>query len=271
MTKRLEFTKDQITTITDLYFNKHLSSNKIGEMLGMPGEWVRKAIKRNGLRLRTTSTDRANALYIVDDTVFDEIDSEGKAWALGFILSDGHVTDSGNIMFSQSASEMDMLENIKTVLSSNAPIKEKGQYRTLTITSAKIGSRLREMGIGKNKSRGYDFDKVISFIPDTYMRHFLRGMFDGDGSIRIYKYPYFKKHSAHFGFTNIYDAVYYMSEFLGLKTKIVKECEYAYTCVSANRGKIIEIYKSLYDGAKYFCKRKKDAFEQLIEIYKKEG
>ena len=127
------------------------------------------------------------------------------------------------------------------------------------------------MGIGKNKSRGYDFYKVLSFIPNTYKRHFLRGMFDGDGSIRIYKYPYFKKHSVHFGFTNIYEAVYYMGEFLGLKTKIVKECEYAYTCVSANRGKIIEIYKSLYDGAKYFCKRKKDAFEQLIEIYKKEG
>ena len=62
-----------------------------------------------------------------------------------------------------------------------------------------------------------------------------------------------------------------MSEFLGLKTKIVKECEYAYTCVSANRGKIIEIYKLLYDDAKYFCKRKKDAFEQLIEVYKEEG
>lgn len=48
-----------------------------------------------------------------------------------------------------------------------------------------------------------DIDSDAKIRNDSHENHFIRGMFDGDGSIRYYKYGYQKSPRYHFGYTGL--------------------------------------------------------------------
>lgn len=53
-----------------------------------------------GYQLRRVGKDRINNKYYVFEEFFEQINSEEKAYILGLILSDGHISKNGSIMFS---------------------------------------------------------------------------------------------------------------------------------------------------------------------------
>ena len=44
-----------------------------------------------------------------------------------------------------------------------------------------LGTRLKELGVSSNKTYGW----IIPEIPMEYISHFIRGLFDGDGSFNL--------------------------------------------------------------------------------------
>lgn len=170
-------------------------------------------------------------------------------------------------MFSQRNDERDVLEKIREEFKSNHPIKPKGtKYSSLSISSAPMCRKLVDMGLNNNKSHGFDFDKLLTYVPEEFSRDFIRGMFDGDGSIRIYKYDYFSKHTYHLGFTGIQPLCDYVYERFGLNTKIANEGNGIYTVVSACRADIVRIGHFMYDDATIYMNRKKETFERVYAL-----
>lgn len=224
-----------------------------------------------GYKLRQVGEGRSNSKYHANIHFFNEIDNEYKAYVLGFILADGHVSKAGNLIITLKSDDIDILEKINRAMDSNYPIrKTRDKYSTLVISSKYICDRLNEIGFNNRKTYGFDFDKLIKTIPEELYIHFIRGMFDGDGCIGYYKYNYNKKHSFHFGYTGLLEVVTFIKDFFDICTKNVQETELVYTGTSKDIHKIIEIKNQLYNNAHIFMERKYNIFCEIEKIYRDE-
>lgn len=141
--------------------------------------------------------------YNINENIFQSIDNENKAYWLGFILADGSVQirKSGQaiLKLSLAIEDKDHLQKFLNFIESDMPIKEylvgneantkKSKSCEITITSKKIVTDLGKLGIGPRKS----FTVEIPSVREDLVRHLIRGIWDGDGSVlfknRNNKYP----------------------------------------------------------------------------------
>jgi hypothetical protein len=120
-----------------------------------------------------------NALAV--ETAFDTW-SPIMSYILGFMVSDGNVSKDGKgISWAQSHDYgKSHLEKLLPFVGGNVygPCPEDG-YR-LVVYSEKLNAKLQSMGIPPKKSLVMGFPAV----PDEFLDHFIRGVFDGDGCVR---------------------------------------------------------------------------------------
>ena len=115
----------------------------------------------------------------INDAFFDEINTEAKAYILGYITGDGCVTPR---VFSISSKDVENLYHMRAEMQGKGGIgyaKETGVY-TYQQNSPAICEKLISYGIGPNKT--YLLEKVTAEIPPDLVHHFVRGYFDSDGS-----------------------------------------------------------------------------------------
>lgn len=135
----------------------------------------------------------------VNSHYFETIDTPEKAFLLGFIMADGSIRrDSYQLTISQKESESWWLLNmIREFIQPDA--------KSLTISDFQISTDLRLKGIIPNKtyeSTSDTVDLLWNSVPAEYKPDFLRGLLDGDGSIRwFYQKPTSKTQSCHIQFT----------------------------------------------------------------------
>jgi hypothetical protein len=135
--------------------------------------------------------------HTVNDSFFDDL-NEKSAYLLGFIYADGNVNynpDKGYYALTITASAKDKghLENLRILLSSTKPLlfsSKTNSYR-LIANSKKLCQSLIGLGAIPKKSLIVKFPN----LPDNLLRHFIRGIIDGDGNVRYVKRkrsPYFE-------------------------------------------------------------------------------
>lgn len=248
--------------VVDKYINQGRSTNSIAEDYGCYGTTVGMHLKRWRIPIRT---QRYNNTYSVNTHFFDTIDSEEKAYIVGLLLSDGHISKNNKIML--TLKDLDLIEKYRAAMGSNHRVSKDryGNY-AMTFTSIEISNKLREMGFHNRKSYHIDINRILEHIPPELEHHFVRGLFDGDGSIRIYRYDYLNKPQLHFGFTGLDSVVQYVKDFLGIKTKTVVESELTRTCVSSCRKTICSIFNILYKDATIYMDRKWNTFNEIINM-----
>ena len=187
--------KDFSNDIIDLYLNKKLSTSQIAKKYNCKKSSVYRILKLNGVKLRTISESQRK--YDIGQSFFDVIDTEEKAYVLGFLYADGTNNPiKGRFQIGLAIYDRDILEKIRIALKSNAPLKIKKGYNikgsnyvgsptaTLYINNKKLSQKLNDLGVIHNKTYVLEFP---DFIPDNLLRHFIRGYFDGDGSCTIGK------------------------------------------------------------------------------------
>lgn len=139
--------------------------------------------------------------YEFDEFYFETIDTEQKAYILGFICADGHVsTDTNRLRITIATKDEDLLEKIKGCIPTDRDISRqtvKSQFSygkpifyksTIEYCSKIMVNTLTSKGLDQNKTCTLS-SKIIEFIPKELIRHFLRGYFDGDGNV-MYGYRY---------------------------------------------------------------------------------
>lgn len=242
-------------------YNDGISSNQIANFYKCDLSTILRQLKRWNVYIRK---ERYNALYRVNTNYFKEIDSEDKAYFLGLIISDGHI--SKNNIISLCMKDRDIIEKFKECIQSEHPIKlNKDNNPVIYIHSKEIADDLRNIGLNNRKSYYLDIKKVLSFIPKAFEKDFVRGLFDGDGSIKIYNYNYLNKPQYHFGYTGLLNIVEYIKTFFNIERKIVKESDITYTTITRDKNKIIECYNKMYDKATIFLNRKYETFQSIIK------
>ena len=131
--------------------------------------------------------------YDLDEHIFDTIDTEEKAYWLGFLYADGYNHESKTcISLKLQYNDIEILEKFKNFLKTNVPIykwtrttqvnKIEKDYCEVNICSVYLSQQLAKLGCVQGKTYTLEFPY---FLDKNLYNHFLRGYFDGDGCISI--------------------------------------------------------------------------------------
>lgn len=156
-----------------------------------------------------TDIEKANyrRAYSVDDDYFENIDSQKKAYWLGWLITDGFITTnlntnrglvmSNSIGLKLQEKDSDVLKDMKSDLNCSKTIKTVKRnkpiiYNDKTIisktqcelrfTSAKMIQDLAKYGIHQNKTYDVVFPKELD---SKYYPGFIAGVISGDGCINV--------------------------------------------------------------------------------------
>lgn len=211
---------------------------------------------------------------------FENIDTEHKAYWLGFIYADGNVHNTGcgciqeanRLAINISNKDIELLKafcnDIEYDQSKIVVYEPKGTYSTnlmckLSVNSIKMCSDLAKWGVHPNKTGTLD---KLPDIPEELMPHFIRGFFDGDG------WCTFTEKSSDIGIIGDYDFLSeinnYLNEHFQISLrKLVKENRREFP-VYYLRYHILKDYKLIYNcfysNATIFLQRKHDKMKALI-------
>ena len=184
----MEFTQD---IIRDIYYNEYIKNGmtlkSISEKYNTYAGKISRLFKENDLpiiqRVRKYS---ANFDY------FEKIDNEEKAYWLGFLYADGCVQSNRNsIYIGLAMKDYEHIVAFNKALNSNYPIQIHTQklpdgrdYKSaiVTITSRKLKDDLIKAGCIPRKTFECKFP-TDDIVPPYLVRHFIRGVFDGDGCV----------------------------------------------------------------------------------------
>jgi intein-encoded DNA endonuclease-like protein len=165
-------------------YSDGISSEKIAKDFGMNATTVCRILKRNNFKLRDAEENKRK--YKINFDWLDKIDTEEKAYFMGFMFADGNVRQ-GNRQFKIALQEqdVDILHKFgKLIFKTDYLMYMDRNYPLLSITCKKLAERLNELGCVPNKC-------FICKFPDWLVleleKHFIRGMFDGDGCIYRHK------------------------------------------------------------------------------------
>jgi hypothetical protein len=127
--------------------------------------------------------------YTFDTNYFKQIDTEEKAYWLGFIAADGYLNKRGNTLgICLDVSDFTHLEKFKKSINYTGEVfTRKSQFSkeykftekaVIEIYSRELSKDINMYGLDYQKSKSLS---VIYNIPEELMHHFIRGHFDGDG------------------------------------------------------------------------------------------
>lgn len=235
-----ELSNEDKNKIVEYYYNnKKMKMDDISKEINIS----RRAISRV-LREKSINTRLKNR-YLLNDNYFDEINTEAKAYILGFIYADGFVGDEKHNNIVISINDYDIVQYIAEEIEFTGTIRKtnKGGFKnskngySLNFSSKIMADRLRKIGLYPNKSL------TISELPkikNELMRHFIRGYFDGDGSILL------SHNSSYYKNGNIVKKYIYPTyNFIILGTEnflksIIKEANFNYAKIRDTKTKEIK-------------------------------
>lgn len=164
--------------------NEIISNKDIAKRLNVSRAMLQLAFKKLGLKGRNGSFYNKAA---INNNYFNKINSVDRAYFLGFLYADGNLRKNRpTIQFGLWDKDKYILEIFKEYLETNYKLyKDKNSFR-LIITDDTMYNDLIKLGCMPKKSKILKFP-TYDQVPKKYMSHFIRGYFDGDGSVSIKK------------------------------------------------------------------------------------
>ena len=185
-----KWTMDETQLIRELY--PVCNAKEISEKLGKSINSIRSKAHRMGLR---------NPCHSCDTDYFNAIDSSDKAYWVGFITADGYVVNSSEhrdyeLGIELSKCDAAHLKKFLDCIHSDSEVQFRKRQNfagygvdkeyeecLIRIYSKKMVESLAQYGIVQNKT----YSLRNTNVPQQYMWDYIRGYFDGDGSLSLSK------------------------------------------------------------------------------------
>jgi len=189
MAKLDSLTKEKLSM---LYTYKKKSLEDIAEVHGVSKTAIFKKLKKFNIQQRSKSQARLEAqkqgkvpqkYYDINESFFSKW-SIGMSYILGLLLTDGCMSKAKRCSYSirLCLNDRDLLEKVAKAMGSSHAItvsKEQKGLNMLVFSREKISQDLIRLGMKPRKSLDLNFPAV----PKRYLPDFIRGVFDGDGSV----------------------------------------------------------------------------------------
>lgn len=203
--------------------------------------------------------------------LFNKIDNEISAYWLGFLYADGCVHHINNNNYKVALAIKDtehLLRFRKDIGAMQKPYYIKNGCVSISIGSYILAKDLIGLGCVPRKSLILKFPTEEQ-VPVHLLSHFIRGYFDGDGS--VYKAAYNSYYAEFIGTFQFMEGVVNILCGVGLtnisiRNKIVNKN--TYTIRYSKQTDVVLLYKYLYDNATICLDRKRDRFLKFLELIK---
>lgn len=268
ITDNKEWTDEEIKILKDNYQTK--TYKELTKMLyGRTKTSIDLKINKLGLK---------KSIYEYNHNFFETIDTEEKAYWLGFFYADGYVYYNEKYHVYEcsiylSSVDYNHLKKFNKSLKGNLPITFKNrvsifdnkEYECCVIRchSKKMANDLIQQGCIPNKT----FSINIPVINDNLIHHFIRGFFDGDGCICK---DNLKRKSVSINFTSASEVyLIQLRDILyknGIKSYIVNEKDKSiYRLYIKGLKNVDNMWNYMFDNASIYLDRK---FVKKNKLYK---
>ena len=234
-----------------------MSYEKIGKILKTDRRIISRQIQENKIVFET-----------INENMFNTIDTEEKAYWLGFLYADGYLNPK-NYQMEVSLKQEDVLhlEKLKEFLN----IQSKITTREITIKNKKYKSvrlsfanknmfnDLINLGCTPAKSLTLIFPNN-NLVPPNLKRHFMRGFIDGDGSLVYTNKTYC------FGFTSTKEFIEEACKYFNLKNYKLDTSGKAFTWRSGHKTLVKQYLKIFYDDSNIYLNRKYEKFLEMTAV-----
>lgn len=179
----IAWTDEQVAYIIDKYLNEQYTLKQLGKEFNCSYSTIRNLLNRHNIQSRGNKQG-----YPRDEFYFNKIDSDEKAYWLGFLYADGCV-HSNNNEISINITDKEHIEkfqkaikaiNHKPTVTNDKRFENAKTLYQFSIKDKQLHQDLIKWGCVPQKSL---IIEKIPNIPRDYVSHFLRGYFDGDGSL----------------------------------------------------------------------------------------
>lgn len=257
---------NQMSIIIDLYKNG-TSLEKIGEKYGVSERTVAHWLIKENVQLRSRGI-----ISKINQNIFNEIDTEIKAYTIGLITADGSVSSKDNcISITLTKDDSYLLEIINEKLLDglgNLIEYHKNDPKprvVLQFNGKTLKKDLEKFGIIPRKT--YKLDKLSTLIPNSLYHHYIRGLYDGDGVCSYYTNH--KKKKVRIGFC-AYNKIFvedYQNYLVGRlkmsKTKLFNTGN-CWQCSWGKEEDLKNFYNYIYKDATVFLGRKKKKLFEYV-------
>lgn len=147
------------------------------------GTWHLDPVKKEEVALKISQTLRS---VPYDDNYFSVIDTEEKAYWLGYLCADGTVSKvsnssrGNNYQVSLVSKDEDLFKFAKAIGYPQDKVFFRDGVFGVSLSSKKMHDDLERLGCGHHKSQTL---VKLPDVSDELLHHLVRGFFDGDGTI----------------------------------------------------------------------------------------
>lgn len=271
------FSDKEIQNIVEKY-NNGISTVKLGKLYYTDrkkiGKIIDKYSKKNHLSVRK---------YSLDETYWDNIDTPNKAYHLGFMYADGcNMPSKRTLSLILEECDREILEKLKRELHSSKPlVYENCQHKNtetmhfenlykLIYFSSHMCEAIAEKGVVPAKSNIIRFP---NWLPEEYVSHFVRGYFDGNGTMGIHDVGGLSGHSLRIGLVSTKQFCQSIQDYLnriGIESYMSEASNHndiTYNLFIRGREPNRKSFLDwMYKDADLFLKRKHDIYLQYYKI-----
>lgn len=232
-------------------------TSKQSQPINLPKKERKRRKKEEGGNLITEAIK-----YQHDAQYFDVADTEEKVYWLGFLMADGGIYN-GKLWLNLGKKDISHLYKFRKAINSTHPIKHKDVSATYFIASVRLVRSLEKHGIVERKT-------FCTYLPETIpaslIRHFIRGYFDGDGSIKYNK----KRNTKVFSIAGTKLLLNQIQETLidtlGLPRNKLRFSNNSFTLSYGGNNQVAKIFEYLYTDCTVCLERKRDRFIRFQEL-----
>ena len=250
------------------YLDGNESISFISNKYGINRKSIERRLKEMGIP--------AKKIINCNETIFDIIDTEEKAYWLGFIFADGYVcTNTYSVGFSLNLNDKETVMAFTDFMgfkggcniteSHKFRSKEKCGYMCSTVIANKhLWESLVNKGVVPHKSLILEFPKEDLFTDRHLIYHFLRGYCDGDGTLGVYRHsktnPSMEESLMFVGTKPFLEGV---QKYLGRGYLMQKpNCNEKTYRLSYSTQKANNAAKLMYENATVYLPRKKKIYDE---------
>lgn len=253
---------DKYQQAKELYLQNNLSLTQISKQLHMDRGILAKNLKADGVIVHNYQNEpRMNQFF------FDVIDSEEKAYWLGFLYADGAIGSFNNgIEVSLKSSDIDHLYKLANSLGFVDKHIYQDEVRCrLNFNNKRIHSKLIELGCTPRKSLTLTFPSSTQ-VPSYLIRHFVRGYIDGDGSVMIGKNHKGERVKPRLSILGTKDFLTSLVDSMGWKLNHISHPSGAYQ-IEWGGNYVYSYLENIYQNANIYLDRKYQRFLYLQNLF----
>ena len=271
---RISWREEQIDYIVK-HYNQNHNVKELANLFSTSQASMRSLLHKQGINTILTC-DKEKILHPRNSDYFEIIDSPDKAYWLGFLYADGYVNKKKHQLRInlQKKDEEHLQKFLKALGATNTSVKYttkkmdgkiyEGAY--IAFGDKKMVDDLINKGCIQSKSLVIKFP-TEDIVPEHLLSHFIRGVYDGDGTITYQTHSITKLKYFSMGILGTEDLLQGIQKFLGkINLKLEDKNTHYVLRITGNRvvfNSLSILYKDSYEDIE--LTRKREKYELLVE------